>query len=150
MGVKVQLPLGNAFSINLLKILLFVVFLLSSCILCLGQYDYCFCIMKYRDQIPQYTRISIWSKLHIFINSYYVITLLLGRTQCFIGTMPEGQQTGLCWFYYHWSIPDKFFRNIFFHLTNFCNDPLEGYIIFLTLLNFLDPSHFSKKFTFPS
>ena len=71
--LRLQLPLGNAFSINLLKILLFVVFLLSSCILCLGQYDYCFCIMKYRDQIPQYTRISIWSKLHI-INSYYVIT----------------------------------------------------------------------------
>ena len=65
-------PLGNAFSINLLKILLSVVFLLSSCILCLGQSDYRFCIMKYRDQIPQYTRISIWSKLHI-INSYYII-----------------------------------------------------------------------------
>ena len=107
-----------------------------------------------------------------------VITLLLGSTQCFIGTMPEGQRTGLCLFYYHWSIPDKFFRNIFFHLTNFCNDTLlkfmevemgEGlnpflspfeafpnywnlsqYIIFLTLLTFLDPSHFSKKFTFPS
>ena len=71
--LRLQLPLGNAFSINLPKILLSVVFLLSSCILCLGQSDYHFCIMKYRDQIPEYTRISIWSKLHI-INSYYVIT----------------------------------------------------------------------------
>ena len=70
-----------------------------------------------------------------------VITLLLGSTQCFIGTMPEGQPTRLCWFYYHWSIPDKFFRNIFFHLTNFCNDPLEGYIIFL------DPSHLLRSFS---
>ena len=78
-----------------------------------------------------------------------VITLLLGSTQCFIGTMPDGQGTGLCWFYYHWSIPDKFFRNIFFHLTNFCNDPLEGYIIFLTLLTFLDLLIFQKKLHFP-
>ena len=49
---------------------------------------YRFCIMKYRN-IPEYQ----YDQSCILL---IVITLLLGSTQCFIGTMPEGQPTGLC------------------------------------------------------